>query len=96
MLKSTTWYTWWERATSQVIAPILQYLLAAVGQSKAKVSVQMTVNWSAIPAARTGFEVALPLWDLVEGKRQIAVCIIIEQRELTLEQSDQPWPLDKY
>ena len=84
-----TWFTWWERATSEVVAPTFERLIAtAVGGSthKAKVTVCMTVNWSAVPAARSSFEIGLPLWDIVEARKRVAVCIQ-EQKETIFAQS---------
>ena len=84
-----TWFTWWERATSEVVAPTLERLIAtAVGGSthKAKVTVCMTVNWSAVPAARSSFEIGLPLWDIVAARKRVAVCIQ-EQKESIFAQS---------
>lgn len=67
-----------ERATPDIIIPIFRALLVAVesgGSDRVRVTVRMTVNWSAIPAARSGFEVEIPLWDLQEARRRVGTCI---------------------
>ncbi|GIZ46436.1 hypothetical protein CKM354_000956200 [Cercospora kikuchii] len=65
------WFTWWERSTADVVASAMKRLLDAVKHGNAKVTVAMSVNWTATPGVHGGFDVELPLWDLAEGRRRI-------------------------
>ncbi|PIA99649.1 hypothetical protein CB0940_02781 [Cercospora beticola] len=65
------WFTWWERSTADVVASAMKKLLTAVKSGNAKVTVAMSVNWTATPGIHGCFDVELPLWNLAEGRRRI-------------------------
>ncbi|KAI5368129.1 hypothetical protein Slin15195_G032620 [Septoria linicola] len=85
-----TVYSWWEKASARVIAPAVTSFYAAVRStpgSKVRMTVRMTVNWSAIPSTRSAFEVELCLWDLVQARQRLYASIET-QKQWVLAQTD--------
>lgn len=62
------WYTWWERTDPDIVAAIVGRIAASGFSTSRRLKVRFAVEWCAVPAVKSKFEIVLHLPDLGEGR----------------------------